>query len=94
MTWVDAEVQMPNLELGDRIELFYEDSPAATIRATVRRLATDWDEGMGIEVEDYVACWIEITVDNPTDRGARQFVLLGTDSQYRLNGRRVIVRKD
>ncbi|MFZ1133759.1 MAG: hypothetical protein WAN69_02355 [Candidatus Korobacteraceae bacterium] len=85
---------MPNLELGDRIELSYEDSPAMTIRATVCRLATDWDEGMGIEVEDYVACWIEITVDNPGDRGARQFVLLGTDSQYRLNGRRVMVRKD
>jgi hypothetical protein len=94
MAWVDAEVQMPNLELGDRIELFYEDSPAGTIRATVRRLATDWDEGMGIEVEDYVACWIEIAVDKPTEGDARQFVLLGTDSQYRLNGRRVIVRKD
>ena len=85
---------MPDLELGDRIELSYEDSPAGTIRATVRRLATDWDEGMGVEIEDYVACWIEITVDQPSDRDARQFVLLGTDSQYRLNGRRVIVRKD
>jgi hypothetical protein len=28
---------MPNLELGDRIELSYEDSPAMTIRATVCR---------------------------------------------------------
>jgi hypothetical protein len=26
------------LECGDRIELFYEDSPATTIRATVGRL--------------------------------------------------------
>jgi hypothetical protein len=94
MACMDAEVHMLDLEPGDRIELFYEDSPAGTIRATVCRLATDWDEGMGIEVEDYVACWIEITVDNPGDRGARQFVLLGTDSQYRLNGRRVMVRKD
>jgi hypothetical protein len=58
---------MLNLESGDRIELFYEDSPATRIRATVGRLLTDLDEGMGIEVEDYVACWIEITVDEPSD---------------------------
>ena len=29
---------MLNLESGDRIELFYEDSPEATIRAAVNRL--------------------------------------------------------
>jgi hypothetical protein len=29
---------MRSLESGDRIELFYEDSPEATIRATVSRL--------------------------------------------------------
>lgn len=84
---------MLNLESGDRIELFYEDSPATTIRATVGRLLTDWDEGMGIEVEEYVAYWIEITVDEPSDRDAKQVVLLGTDFQYRLNGRRITLRK-
>ena len=44
---------------------------------------------MGTEIEDYTACWIEISVDG----GAKQFVLLGTDFQYRLNGRRVSLRK-
>jgi len=39
---------MLNLESGDRIELFYEDSPEATIRATVNRLLSDRDEGMGL----------------------------------------------
>ena len=39
---------MLNLESGDRIELFYEDSPEATIRATVSRLLSDRDEGMGL----------------------------------------------
>src|SRR5262249_61186935 len=39
---------MRNLESGDRIELFYEDSPEATIRATVNRLLSDRDEGMGL----------------------------------------------
>ena len=48
---------------------------------------------MGSEVEDYTACWIEITVDEPSDMDAKQVVLLGTDFQYRLNGRPVTLRK-
>ena len=84
---------MLNLQSGDRIELSYEDAPATTIRATVGRLLTDRDEGMGTEVEDYTACWIEITVDEPSDMDAKQVVLLGTDFQYRLNGRPVTLRK-
>ena len=84
---------MLDLECGDRIELVYEDAPATTIRATVDRLLTDRDEGMGIEVEDYIACWMEITVDEPSDIDAKQLVLLGTDFQCRLNGRPVTVRK-
>ena len=84
---------MLNLQCGDRIELFYEDAPVTTIRATVGRLLTDRDEGMGIEVEDYITCWIEITVDEPSDMDAKQVVLLGTDFQYRLNGRPVTLRK-
>ena len=39
---------MLNLESGDRIELLYEDSPEATIRATIDRLLSDRDEGMGL----------------------------------------------
>ena len=84
---------MLDLQSGDRIELFYEDAPATEIRATVDRLLTDRDEGMGSEVEDYAACWIEITVDEPKGVDANQAVLLGTDFQYRLNGRRVTIRK-
>jgi len=84
---------MIELQSGDRIEMFYEDEPATTIRVTVGRLLTDREEGMGIEVEDYCACWIEITVDEPRDIDAKLVVLLGTDFQYRLNGRRVTLRK-
>jgi hypothetical protein len=84
---------MLNLQSGDRIELFYEDAPATAIRATVGRLLSDRDEGMGIEVEDYTACWIEITVDEPSDMDAKQVVLFGTDFRYRLNGRRVTLCK-
>ncbi|OLB35600.1 MAG: hypothetical protein AUH11_13775 [Acidobacteria bacterium 13_2_20CM_57_17] len=84
---------MLNLESGDRIELFYEDAPARAIRATVSRLLTDRDEGMGTEVEDYTACWIVITVDEPSDMDAQQVLLFGTDFQYRLNGRPITLRK-
>lgn len=84
---------MLNLQSGDRIELFYEDAPSTAMRATVVRLLSDRDEGMGIEVEDYVVCWIEITVDELSDMDTKQVVLLGTDFQYRLNGRRVTLRK-
>ena len=84
---------MLDLQSGDRIELVYEDAPATTIRATVGRLLTDVDEGMGIEVEDYAACWMEITVDEPSNMDAQQVVFLGMDFQYRLNGRPVTLRK-
>jgi hypothetical protein len=46
---------MLNLKSGDRIEMCYEDSPTTAIRATVGRLLTDREEGMGIEVEEYIA---------------------------------------
>src|SRR5438477_10640235 len=84
---------MLNLESGDRIELFYEDAPARAIRATVSRLLTDRDEGMGTGVEDYTACWIEITVDEPSDVDAQRVLLCGTASQSRLNGRAITCRK-
>ena len=84
---------MLSLQSGDRIELFFEDAPAMTILATVDRLLTNREEGMGIAVEDYCACWIEITVDEPSDMDAKQVVLLGTDFQYWLNGSRVTLRK-
>jgi hypothetical protein len=50
---------MLDLQSGDEIEHFYEHAPATAIRATVSRLLTDRDEGMGIEVEDYIACRME-----------------------------------
>jgi hypothetical protein len=84
---------MLNVQSGDQIELFYEDAPATTIRATVGRVLTDLDEGMGIEIEDYVAYWMEITVMEPSSTDPKQVVWLGTDFQCRLNGRRVTLRK-
>ena len=47
---------------------------------------------MGVEVEEYVARWIEITVDEPSGMDPKQVLLFGTDLQYRLNGRAVTLR--
>ena len=84
---------MLDLKSGDRIELFYHDSPESVIQATVERLLTDREEGMGLEVEDYIACWAEITLDVPSDVDGKQVLLLGTDLQCRMNGRPVSLRK-
>ena len=84
---------MVDLETGDRIELFFEDAPATTLHATVGRCLTDLEEGMGEEVEDYIACWIEITFDEPCDNHTDHVILLGTDFRYWLNGRPVTLRK-
>jgi hypothetical protein len=58
---------MLDLERGDRIEIFFEDSPATAIRGTVARVLTDREAGMGAEVQDYIACWAEISVDELGD---------------------------
>ena len=84
---------MLNLQFGDRVEFSFEDAPTTTICATVGRLLTDQDEGMGVEVEEYITRWIEITVDEPSDVDPKQVLLFGTDFQYRLNGRRVTLRR-
>ena len=84
---------MLNLQSGDRVEFSYEDGPTTTIIcATVDRLLTDQDEGMDVEIEDYIARWIEITVDEPSDMDPKQVLLFGTDFQYRLNGRPITLR--
>jgi hypothetical protein len=102
-TDTDAYSEMPDLVVGDHIELVYEDSPQTVMHATVSRIFTDHDEGMGPEVEDYVACWFEINMTGLEGEGTTQISLqadawasamtLGTDFKYSLNGRHVTVRK-
>jgi hypothetical protein len=47
---------------------------------------------MGVEIEEYIARWIEVTVDEPSAMDPKQVLLFGTDFQYRLNGRRITLR--
>jgi hypothetical protein len=84
---------MAQFGIGDEIEIVYEDSPDDTHRATVVRFQSDEEEGMAPEIEDYVACWIEITLIGVPGETANQSVILETDSRYVLNGRHVQLRK-
>lgn len=90
------------LIVGDQIELVFEDEPEIVIRATVSKLLSDRDEGMGPEVEDYIACFCEIEMEQ-TEADAAQEVsrtdawkrtlALGTDRKCSLDGRPVRLRK-
>jgi hypothetical protein len=82
-----------NLKTGDHVELSYEDSPETTFRGTVSRLLSDSEAGMGLEVQDYIASWLEIVVEGPGDGKANQVVTLGTDLRCRVDGRQVILHK-
>lgn len=84
---------MLELERGDRIEIVFEDSPATAIRGTVARVLTDSEAGMGAEVQDYIACWAEISVDDPGDGPSQHVIELCTDFQCRLDGRTITLRK-
>jgi hypothetical protein len=90
------------LVAGDDVELIYEDAPQTILRAKVNRILTDRDESLGPEVENYVACWLEIEVTSvegedllplaPTNAWTCAMALC-TDFTYTLDGRRVRVRK-
>jgi hypothetical protein len=84
---------MTDLEAGDEIELHYDDSPETVIRATVDRISTDRKEGMGPEIEDYIACWIDITLKDGNGDDARQVVTFGADFKYWLNARQITISK-
>lgn len=83
---------MEDLFVGDRINLIFDDLPREQMTATVTRTLSDKEEGMGPEVEDYVAFWIEITLDGETCPTMSNVVLL-TNCRYSLDGRLVTIRK-
>src|SRR5258708_19703712 len=55
---------MRNLESGDRIELFYEDCPEATIRATVNRLMKSDLSGLHERQRTYSFPWHPLRLDD------------------------------
>ena len=84
---------MDALQQGDEICVTFDDAPGQVERATVCRVLTDQQEGMGPEVEDYVACWLEISMGDCADVQVRRALIFRTDSQYSIDGRKVAIRK-
>ncbi len=83
---------MEDLVVGDRISLIFDDIPCDQITAKVTRMLSDQEEGLGPEAEDYVACWIELTLDGETCPMISNVVLM-TNFRYSLDGRFVTIRK-
>lgn len=82
---------MQTIHVGDKIQFHYEDEPQGKpMFATVCKVLTDQQEGLGVEVETYAAAWIEVSVT--TCDQARQTIMLGTDSKDYLYGRPVSVQ--
>jgi hypothetical protein len=51
----ENEVTIEELLIGDRISVMFDDIPREEITATVARTLSDTQEGLGPEIEDYVA---------------------------------------
>lgn len=83
---------MEGLAVGDRIALTFDDIPSDQIIATVARMLSDTEEGLGPESEDYVCSWLEITREGDT-LGAINNLLLMTNGRYSLDGRFVTIQK-
>ena len=83
---------MEDLFAGDRISLTFDDIPGDQITATVSRTLSDKEEGLGPEIEDYIAYWLEIRGEGDTC-GAINNVVLMTNGRYSLDGQFVTIRK-
>jgi hypothetical protein len=84
---------MIQFRIGDEIEIVNANAVEDVRRATVTRFMSDEEQGMSPEIEEYIARWIEVTLDGITGDAGKQMVMFGTDSQYWMNGRHVLLRK-
>jgi hypothetical protein len=84
---------MIEVKIGERIEIVDVDGAEDVRRATVTRLISDKERAMGPEIEEYIGYLIEVALDGVTGDAAKQMVLFGTDSQYWMNGRQVLLHK-
>jgi hypothetical protein len=80
------------LRVGDRVRITFEDDlTGAPLFAHVCRLLSDKQEGLGVEVEDYVADWLEFSETGCEDKASRRTMMLGNDEKPYLDGRPVRV---
>ena len=80
-----------DLALGDVVTVAFLDDREGPVRATVKNFFTDEQQGFSPEIEDYVACSLEI---EPVDGSISQIVMLGADFRYTLDGREVTIIKE
>ena len=83
---------MEDLFIGDRISLTFDDIACDPITATVARTLSDAEEGLGPEIEDYIAYWLEVSREGDTCQTVSNVVLM-TNGRYSLDGRFVTIRK-
>jgi hypothetical protein len=84
---------MDELQVGDHIELAFAEASEEPVKATVVRILTDQQEGLGPEAEEYVTCWLEIAVEHPGVPPQLKTIAFCTSWKYYLNGRLLSVRK-
>ena len=80
---------MNSFKTGDHIAVTFVDGSGEEFRATVQRVLSDEDEGLGPEVQDYIAYWLEI---EPEAGEGTLTASYGLDRQYFIGGRRATIR--
>lgn len=84
---------MNELQPGDRIDIVFVDTLKQPARATVSRFLSDQQEGLSPEAQNYVSCWMEITIDQQENGAHTQTIAFCTDWKCYLDGREVKIRK-
>jgi hypothetical protein len=84
---------MNDLHPGDRIDIMFVDALEQSAKATVRRFLSDQQEGLSPEAENYVSCWMEVTIDHQDNLAHTQTVAFCTDWKYYMDGREVKISK-
>ncbi len=85
--------RMEPLLPGDRVEIIFADDPSRPVQATICNELSDQQEGLSPEIEDYVACWLEVALGSCQDPQEHRSISLGTDFRYSMDGRALSLRK-
>ena len=90
---IERNEDMNDLQPGDQIDIVFADAPGQASRATVNRLLSNGQEGLSPEAEDYVFCWLEISLEHQGILAQTQTIALRADWKYYMDGRQVEIRK-
>lgn len=82
-----------DFKAGDTAAVTFEDSHEVAFNAIITGFASDRDEGMSPEIQDYVACWINVKNLGSNSAAKQREITLGTDYQLYLDGSKVTLLK-